>query len=526
MRKLLAGCTAAIAVVVIAAAFPALADESEEKSDIEVKVPSSLNPPSMEGTLQKGFVEESFNLGGFALAKPVTPEEYVIGVGDRFLLCFWGKKDEKIALSVGPEGIMMVPNVGPIRAYGMTLAELKRRLKAKMKRLFPGVESDVFLLAPRVFKIEVFGQVRKPGIYVVTPLNRVSDAIARAGGIAPWGSERNITFETLDGDKLNADLLQYRIFGDTSKNPPLREGRITVGFRGRKVSISGEVMRPGTYELTDSEDFHFLLTVLAAGLTPYTSTTEPAKIVRPQNGKQVIITFDPHLAVSSKEYASQFVLKDRDSIHIPSLVRSKKTALVKGAIFGTGGLSLSSLKTDTKPMPRTTQAVIALREGDTVREVIMRAGGLCPWADLKRAYIYRQTAEGHSIVQLDLYRLFVEKDLSADVEVQGGDVIVIPTIDENVYVIGEVKRPGAFEYLAAHKTSEYIGLAGGPTSRAAMKRAYVLRDAEKLPIEDVAELEPGDTIVVPETRLKWWQDYLAITTGIATVILVGLAATN
>jgi len=517
---------AVIALASLLVAGQTFADDSKDESDIEVELPSSLNPPSIEGTLQKGLVEEGFDMGGFALTKPVTPEEYVIGVGDRFLLCFWGKKDEKIALSVGPEGIMMVPNVGPIDAYGMTLAELKRKLKAKMKRMFPGVKSDVFLLAPRAFKIEVFGQVKRPGIYVVTPLNRVSDAIARAGGIAPWGSERNITFEPLDGEGLTADLLEYRIFGDTSKNPSVREGRITVGFRGRKVSISGEVTRPGTYELTESEDFHFLLTVLAAGLTPYTSSTEPAKIIRPQDGKQVVITFDPQLAATSEEYASQFVLKDRDSIHIPSLVRSKRTALVKGAIFGTGGLSLSSLKTDTKPMPRVTQTIVTLREGDTVREVVMRAGGLCPWADLKRAYIYRQNPEGHEIIHLDLFRLFVEKDLSADVEVLGGDVVVVPSIDENVYVIGEVKRPGAFEYLAAHKTSEYIGLAGGPTARAAMRRAYILRHAEKMPLDEASSLEPGDTIVVPETRLKWWQDYLAITTGIATVILVGLAATN
>lgn len=498
---------------------------NESDSGIEVSLPQSLNPQGIQRTLEEGLAEDKYDpTFKSAFAKPVTPEEYFVGVGDRLLLCFWGKKEENIAISVSPEGVIVVPNVGPIKAEGITLAQLKDRLKKEIKRILPGINADIFLIEPRRFQIEVIGQVKNPGVYIVTPLQRVSDAIAMAGGIAPWGSERDIKLHTANKEEIKADLLRYRILGDVSANPSLREGTITVGFRGRKIKIFGEVMRPYSYELTSDEQLFLVLNEFAAGLTPYASTTEPAQIIRAEGGRQKIITFDVHRAISSEEYANQFALKDGDQIFIPSLIRTQKTAIVKGAVFGTGNFSLNQLKTETNPMPRETSVLIALREGDTVREVILRAGGLCPWADLKRAYISRQDAQGYKTIPIDLFTLFVEKDLSADVAVMSGDVIVVPSVEEKVFVVGEVARPGAFDYLPSHRPWEYIGLAGGPSERGSVKRAYVLRNEEKFPLKKVVEVEPGDTIVVPEKRLKWWQDYLAITTGIATVILAGIAA--
>lgn len=502
------------------------AEESgESDSKIDVSLPQSLNSQGIQKTLEEGLAEDKYEMvSQSAFAKPVTPEEYFVGVGDRLLLCFWGKKEENVAISVSPEGVIVVPNVGPIKAEGMTLAQLKDRLKAEVKRVLPGINADIFLIEPRRFQIEVIGQVKNPGAYVVTPLQRVSDAIAMAGGIAPWGSERDIKLKTTNKEEIKADLLKYRIFGEPDANPSLREGVISVGFRGRKIKIFGEVLRPYSYELLSDEQLFLVLNEFAAGLTPYASTTEPSQIIRAENGRQIIVTFDVHRAVSSADYASQFALKDSDQIFVPSLVRTQKTATVKGAVFGTGNLSLAQLKSDLNPLPKETSVLIALREGDTLREVIMRAGGLCPWADLKRAYISRQDVQGHKTITIDLFRLFVEKDLSADVAVVSGDVIVVPSIEEKVFVLGEVNEPGAFDYLPSHKPWEYIGLAGGPSERGSIRRTYVLRSEEKFPLKKVLEVEPGDTIIVPEKRLKWWQDYLAITTGIATVLLAGIAA--
>jgi protein involved in polysaccharide export with SLBB domain len=104
-----------------------------------------------------------------------------------------------------------------------------------------------------------------------------------------------------------------------------------------------------------------------------------------------------------------------------------------------------------------------------------------------------------------------------------GTIAPIPVVEEQVYVVGNVDEPGPYPYLRNRSVSDYIGLAGGGDTRAAMARTVVKRRHEQLDAKMVTAVQPGDMIVVPETRLKWWQDYVAIITAVSTVVLSALA---
>lgn len=77
-----------------------------------------------------------------------------------------------------------------------------------------------------------------------------------------------------------------------------------------------------------------------------------------------------------------------------------------------------------------------------------------------------------------------------------------------VYVLGQVTRPGPYEHRRAWTVAELLAMAGGPTARAALRRAVVIRRSQAIPINlqklvdgDVAEnkeLQAGDVLVVPE----------------------------
>jgi polysaccharide export outer membrane protein len=77
-----------------------------------------------------------------------------------------------------------------------------------------------------------------------------------------------------------------------------------------------------------------------------------------------------------------------------------------------------------------------------------------------------------------------------------------------VYVLGQVTRPGPYEHRRAWTVAELLAMAGGPTVRAALRRAVIIRRSQAIPINlqklvdgDVAEnkdLVPGDVLVVPE----------------------------
>lgn len=78
-----------------------------------------------------------------------------------------------------------------------------------------------------------------------------------------------------------------------------------------------------------------------------------------------------------------------------------------------------------------------------------------------------------------------------------------------VYLLGQVARPGAYEYLAGWTVAELLAAAGGPTPKAALRRAVILRrdtairvDLEALLVKGNPEanvrLEPGDVLIVAE----------------------------
>lgn len=168
----------------------------------------------------------------------------------------------------------------------------------------------------------------------------------------------------------------------------------------------------------------------------------------------------------------------------------------------------------------------------TLMELIAKAGGVTPERG-NIAYILSGSADpmekGDSAEQLlsradpvkiSLKKLLDEGDMSSNPVLNTGDVVYIPlekvfNQDESkIYVEGEVKKPGIFEYQAGLTALSACIMAGGFDKYAAPNRARIIRkvgrrisvieinlnDVQKGKIPDV-ELEPGDRVHIPETYL-------------------------
>lgn len=94
-----------------------------------------------------------------------------------------------------------------------------------------------------------------------------------------------------------------------------------------------------------------------------------------------------------------------------------------------------------------------------------------------------------------------------------------------VHVLGAVKNSGTFDYQRGKTLVDYLGLAGGPTSRANLKKLTVNRrdstnvysiviDTRKVLREGNRELNiqlyPNDTVFVPESFLSGWRDWATL----------------
>ena len=93
---------------------------------------------------------------------------------------------------------------------------------------------------------------------------------------------------------------------------------------------------------------------------------------------------------------------------------------------------------------------------------------------------------------------------------EDGDKLVVPSIRQSVTVIGEVLYPTSHVYQLNFDHEKYLELSGGPSARADMKRAFVIRaDGSVMPLKNFAAqagfsfgkssvvMEPGDTLIVP-----------------------------
>lgn len=153
-----------------------------------------------------------------------------------------------------------------------------------------------------------------------------------------------------------------------------------------------------------------------------------------------------------------------------------------------------------------------IKDGTTVAELITSAGGPTPKADLHRVTI---TRGDHSVLTVDLSQTETTGRLERDVVLKPGDFVVVPEGGSpTVMVVGEVTKPGPVTIEGGARLMDAIALAGGPTPKADWRRVTLARQgAEKqtLDLEPLmrqgdtskaalnAPLQPGDTILLPET---------------------------
>jgi polysaccharide export outer membrane protein len=168
----------------------------------------------------------------------------------------------------------------------------------------------------------------------------------------------------------------------------------------------------------------------------------------------------------------------------------------------------------------------------TLLELLAKAGGVLPERG-NVAYIQRKSTNHNGRgqestgrpsstdpIKVDLKKLLDQGDMTQNRALESGDVVYIPPekvlnlADSKIYVGGEVKKPGLFNFQPGLTALSACIMAGGFTKFAAPNRTRVIRhqgdkkviikinlnDVKNGKIADV-KLLPGDRIQVPETWL-------------------------
>ncbi len=213
----------------------------------------------------------------FAPATEVpVPSEYEVGPGDELEVQLFGNKNADLRLTVGRNGVVSFPEIGPISVGGQTFAHAKAAIEARVERQMIGVHASVTMGDTRTIRVFVLGEAKSPGTYTISGLGTITSALFAAGGVKPIGSLRNIELKRHGQLVRRLDLYDMLIRGDTTDDARLLPGDVIfIPPVGPTVSVDGEVHRPAIYE-TRNENTIGDVVELAGGLTPEADTARLA----------------------------------------------------------------------------------------------------------------------------------------------------------------------------------------------------------------------------------------------------------
>lgn len=253
---------------------------------------------------------------GTALEGTIALENYVVGPGDRFILSIMSVEPYLEIVTVSPSGMIILPTIGTLTVEGLTAEETIEHILNLVQQILPRYEATCTLYGIREIRVSISGAVRKPGLYTLTPMSRLSDLFQRAGGLWPSAALHRIIVRRGSIEPLILDLNEYFHEGDLLQNPRLRGGdQIIVPYSDITtdyIRVGGLAPSPRYYPLKSKESL--------AAFMNRTNFGEGADV------KNVIIervheAEDPEeLHIAAKDYHS-FALEPGDVLYINSIPR-------------------------------------------------------------------------------------------------------------------------------------------------------------------------------------------------------------
>ena len=220
------------------------------------------NPPQTKFSDQ---VLEYFGYDYF-LDQPTTfinipiPPDYLIGPDDNIQIVLYGNKNKKYELKVTRDGDIFIPEIGPLYVAGVTFKNLQQLVEQTVSSQLIGTQVNTTLGSLRSIDVFILGAANKPGMYSISALSTLTNAIIKTGGIDISGSLRNIKLKRNGNVVENFDFYDLLLSGDTNSDSRLMQGDVIfIEPIGKTAAINGEVNRPGIYELKDKEDLGDLL---------------------------------------------------------------------------------------------------------------------------------------------------------------------------------------------------------------------------------------------------------------------------
>jgi protein involved in polysaccharide export with SLBB domain len=397
--------------------------------------------------------------------KLATPLNYILGPGDELQISVYGVQEYNASIPVSVEGKVSIQYVGEISVSGISIEAATQKIKGAMSKVYSTIGSGQSKLAVslsriRTIRVTIIGS-KQPGNYSISSLATVYNALFLGGGPGKNESYRNI--ELIRNNKVytKVDLYKFLVNGDQSENVGLKDNDvIRIPAYSQRVTIEGQVKRPGIFEMKLGESFSDLLS-FASGFTEFAYTASVN--VLQKTAKEFKVQ-----DITSSEFKSYKPVSG-DVFRVTKILnRFENRIRIDGAVF----------------RPNT----YSFYEGMRISDLIAKAEGLKEDAYSKRARIIRVKSDlTTEIVNVDLEQA-LKGDGQADIALNREDVVTVYSIldfveEYKITIDGEIKKPGIYDYYQGLTLNDLLVQAGGLTGSAS-KRVEVARMIMSEEIDD------------------------------------------
>jgi len=452
--------------------------------------PPAAQPTGVPGLAIAGSVVAPVTpaAAGWALDQRLDPDRYHLGPGDQLLLLIEGKTLRRLALTVLPEGLLEWEGGLREPVTGLSLREAEQAVARAIARHMPAVTVRLLLTAPRQLEVQIQGEVLHPGAVRLAASDRLSTAIALAGGPTARGSQRFVEFRA--GDRVTRlDLYPFQRAGDWDANPYCPAAAVIfVPLRSDTVQVIGAVNRPGTYEWAAGETLADLLGY-AQGLT---QDALPGSILLERTDGQPQTV---ELGIDAGETS----LRPGDAVVVASRKPLMKRVFLEGAGERLGEVYLSPDET----------------LGNLVRRLSDTGNSALP----DEATLERRGTDRSRFFRFDL-REVLRGEGPANLPIEHDDVLYIPRRSAQVFVLGEVRTPGPLRYVPSWTVGQYLAMAGGVSDRGSEGKIHVVdASGESRAVSRTDHLHRNDVLVVGRSNLAIFSSVLLTAASVSGLIL-------
>jgi protein involved in polysaccharide export with SLBB domain len=280
-----------------------------------------------------------------------VPSDFVIGPGDELRIRAWGQVNFQTNVRVDRSGEIFLPQIGPVHVAGMPFSALDAHLRGAIGRVYRNFDLTADVGQISAIQVYVSGEARRPGVYTVSSLSTLVDALFASGGPSVQGSMRHIQLRRGSTVVTDFDLYDLLIHGDKSKDVKLQSGDVIfIPPVGSQAAVTGSVRSSAIYELRAEESLAGLL-ANAGGVTSIASEAR-VSIERIEDHR------DRHaMEVAYDAGGLATPLVDGDLVHVYSIVPLyQKTVIFRGNTANPGrfawhpGMRISDLIPDKESL--------------------------------------------------------------------------------------------------------------------------------------------------------------------------------